>query len=219
MPAPPDGAESPLRAPLPRAFYARPAFVVAPELLGMTLLGETDDAMTGGIIVETEAYGGPEDRASHARAGPTRRTAPMFGPPGHAYVYLIYGMHWCLNVVTETDGAAGAVLIRAVLPTLGVDVMRARRGRPNERDERLGAGPARLAQALGVDGTQNGIDLTAGRGLWISDADPRGDAVAVVAGSRIGVESAGAEATERAWRFGIAGSPAVSRPFRAPRVR
>ncbi|MBA3796499.1 MAG: DNA-3-methyladenine glycosylase, partial [Chloroflexi bacterium] len=126
-------------APLPATFYARPSVELAPALLGLRLVRDTREGRSGGIIVETEAYGGPADRASHARAGLTRRTAPMFGPPGHAYVYLVYGLHSCLNVVAEIDGVAGAVLIRAVRPVDGLELMKARRGRPGDPDARLAA--------------------------------------------------------------------------------
>src|SRR6187402_1593335 len=120
-------AVEPGPAPLPREFFARPTVEVARDLLGTLLCRQTVDGLTVGRIVETEAYGGPEDLASHARAGRTRRTASMYGEVGHAYVYLVYGMHDCLNVVAHTEPAeAGAVLLRAIEPALGVDHMRSR---------------------------------------------------------------------------------------------
>jgi len=191
---------------------------LAPALLGLRLVRDTREGRSGGIIVETEAYGGPADRASHARAGLTRRTAPMFGPPGHAYVYLVYGLHSCLNVVAEIDGVAGAVLIRAVRPVDGLELMKARRGRPGDPDARLAAGPARLCQALGVDRTLDGHDLTRGAGLWLEDPASgereRSRAAGIEVGPRIGVTYAGEDWAERPWRFGLRGDASLSRPFR-----
>jgi len=199
-------------------FFARPAVDLAPALLGLHLMRETADGRSGGMIVETEAYGGPFDRASHARAGRTRRTAPMFGPPGHAYVYLIYGLHSCLNVVSEGEGVAGAVLIRALRPLLGRELIRGRRGRPRDADARLAAGPARLCQALAVDRTLDGHDLTCGESLWIEDPglDERERLLAagIDSGPRIGVAYAGEDWAERPWRFGLRGDPSLSQPFR-----
>jgi DNA-3-methyladenine glycosylase len=187
----------------------------------MLLWRETADGPVAGLIAEAEAYGGPDDRASHARAGLTRRTAPMFGPPGHAYVYLIYGMHHCLNVVSEQQGEGGAVLLRALEPVVGLDAMGLRRGRPADPLPRLTAGPARLCQALGVDLALDGHDLTLGDRLWIgrppAHVYERARSGGILAGSRVGVESAGELATQRAWRFGLAGSPSLSRPFRGRR--
>lgn len=170
--------------------------------------------------MEAEAYGGPEDLASHARAGRTRRTAPMFGRPGHAYVYRVYGLHWCLNVVSDRDGQAGAVLIRALAPGHGLGLVRSRRRRPADPEARLTAGPARVCQALAIDGALDGHDLTLGKGLWLADPDPlererlvEGN---VVAGPRVGVAYAGRGWAEKDWRFGIRGHPSLSRPFAAP---
>jgi DNA-3-methyladenine glycosylase len=135
----------------------------------------------------------------------------MFGPPGHAYVYLVYGVHHCLNVVCGPDGQAAAVLVRAVEPVTGIDRMRERRGPSGGPDARLGAGPARACQALDIDRRLDGIDLLADTRLWL--ATPTDDApVAIVAGPRIGVAYAG-EWAARPWRFGIAGHPSLSRPF------
>jgi DNA-3-methyladenine glycosylase len=213
----PAAAPSPAFVSLPRAFFARPSWVVAPDLLGMLLLRDDGEGVSGGLIVETEAYDGPEDRASHARAGRTRRTAVMFGPPGHAYVYLVYGLHHCLNVVTETDGEAGAVLLRALEPTIGLESIRSRRGRPDEPDDRLAAGPARLCEALAVDRRLDGADLTAPGRLWLASPPQRLDestrAGRIVSGPRVGVGYAGDGWAERAWRFGLAGNHSLSRPF------
>jgi DNA-3-methyladenine glycosylase len=208
-----------LDRPLPRAFYARPAPEVARDLLGR-LLVRREQALLVGQIVETEAYFGADDRASHARCGPTRRNRQMFGPPGHAYVYRVYGLHWCLNVVTGRDGEAEAVLIRAALPLEGIDEQRQRRNRPHDQVERVAAGPARLCEALGVDGALDGLDLTAGERLWIAAADtaaevPAGVAAsAVVAGPRVGVGYAGEPWATLPLRFGLQDHPALSRPFR-----
>ncbi len=209
-----------LGPPLPRAFYARQTQEVALALLGAYLVHDTPEGRQVGRIVETEAYVGLSDRASHASRGRTRRTDVMFGPPGYAYVYLVYGMHYCLNVVSERDGEAGAVLLRALVPMFGVEQMRARRGRFAEADVRLAAGPGRLCQALGVDLALDRVDLCTPGELWL--AKPSETELAqhrrpgIVTGSRVGVESAGEEAAARPWRFGIRGHPSLSRPFRSP---
>jgi len=141
----------------------------------------------------------------------------MFGPPGHAYVYMVYGLHSCLNVVAETDGVAGAVLIRAMRPLFGLDLMRARRGRPGDPDERLAAGPARVCQALAVDRTLDGHDLSLGEALWLEEpADRDGQVVPladVASGPRVGVAYAGEGWAERPWRFGVRHDPSLSRPM------
>lgn len=144
----------------------------------------------------------------------------MFGPPGHAYVYQVYGLHWCLNVVTGRDGEAEAVLIRAALPLDGIGEQRRRRNRPDDPVERLAAGPARLCEALGVDGSVDGHDLTSGERLWIAAADAAGEIQThwtdgtVVAGPRVGVGYAGEPWATVPLRFGIRDHPALSRPFR-----
>jgi DNA-3-methyladenine glycosylase len=196
--------------PLGRAFFDRATDEVARALLGAWVVCATPEGLSGGPIVETEAYGGPEDLASHARAGLTRRTTPMFGEVGHAYVYLVYGMHECLNVVAYSGAAAGAVLIRAIAPVMGVDEIRRRRGRPTDPTYRLCSGPAMVCQGLGVDRSFDGHDLTLGEGLWLARAaDESGFDIAT--GSRIGVDYAG-EWAARPWRFWIAGNRSVSRP-------
>jgi DNA-3-methyladenine glycosylase len=201
--------------PLSQSFFARNTVDVARDLLGIWLVSRVEEKTAVVRIVETEAYGGPEDLASHARAGLTPRTGPMFGPPGHAYVYLVYGMHECLNVVAESPGRAGAVLLRAGEPVLGAEVMRRRRGRPTDVEHRLAAGPARLCQALAVGRSLNDHDLTLGQRLWLTRPPGHTDhAVAdedVVAGPRVGVAYAG-EWASRPWRFSVRGSLAVSRP-------
>jgi DNA-3-methyladenine glycosylase len=166
--------------------------------------------LSAGPIVETEAYGGPFDLASHARAGRTKRTTPMFGETGHAYVYLVYGMHECLNVVGYRDDPAGAVLIRAIAPALGVDEIRQRRGRPTDPTDRLCSGPAMVCQGLAVDRSFDGWDLTAGDGLWLARAADGTPIPEVAIGPRIGVDYAG-DWTQRPWRFWIAGNRSVSK--------
>jgi DNA-3-methyladenine glycosylase len=184
---------------------------VARDLLGTIVCRQTADGLTRGRIVETEAYNGPEDLASHSRAGRTRRTAPMYGEVGHAYVYLVYGMHDCLNVVTynPADARAGAVLLRALEPIDGLDQMRLRRGRPNDADVRLASGPAKLTQALAVDRTLDAHDLTTGDELWLEAGEQVAESKVSV-GPRIGVDYAG-EWAGRPWRFWITGNGAVSR--------
>ena len=200
-----------LPPPLPRAFHARSAIDLAPALIGMLLLHEVGGVVMAGTIVETEAYLGPADRASHARAGQTRRTSPMFGPAGHAYVYRLYGMHWAFNVVAHTeDEEAGAVLVREVLPVAGIEEQRRRRGRPTDRAERLAAGPARLCQALGISGEDGGRDLAAGPPLWIAAGTATG---ALLQGPRVNVAYAGDPWAALPLRFGLAGSPSLSRGF------
>ncbi len=200
------GLEANLR-PLTRDFYARDTLEVARELLGVRLVRQTRDGLLAGVIVETEAYAGPQDLASHSRAGRTRRTAPMFGPVGHAYVYLVYGMHNCLNVVAYSGAESGAVLIRAIEPRLGLVLMRANRGRAVP-DARLAAGPALVCKALGVSRAENGLDLTAGFELWLAPREePAGE---IASGPRIGVDYAG-EWASRPWRFWLSGNASVSR--------
>jgi DNA-3-methyladenine glycosylase len=192
--------------PLARRFFARDAVVVARALVGCLLVHETPHGRLVGRIVETEAYRGPDDPASHAYRR-TARSAIMYGPPGVAYVYFTYGMHWCLNVVTGSPGVPGAVLLRAVEPVEGAERMRRLRGvGPEVPAARLAAGPARLTQAFGVGPRHNGTDLTAPP-LYLAAGGPRRGTV--VAGPRVGIRAA----RDRWWRFGLAGSPALSRPF------
>src|SRR5687768_3663012 len=199
--------------PLERPYFNRPTDQVARDLLGVWVVHSAPEGLSGGRIVETEAYGGPDDLASHARAGRTRRTAPMYGPVGHAYVYLIYGMHECLNVVAYHGSAAGAVLLRALEPVIGVDLMRLRRRREGDADFKLCAGPARLCQAMAVDRALDAHDLTSGAQLWISEGTQGSESLGrITEGTRIGVDYAGADWSARPLRFWLAGNPSVSRP-------
>jgi DNA-3-methyladenine glycosylase len=189
---------------LRREFYDRDPAVVARELLGKLLLRETSAGLCGGRIVETEAYLSARDPACHASRGQTRRNAAMFGPPGHAYVYMIHS-RWCLNAVTEPAGTPSAVLIRAIEPLIGNDLMRQRRGTEMIRD--LTRGPARLCQALAIDRTYDGWDLTAGRELWIGeDLQAPELELRIAKSGRIGISSA----QRRLLRFFVAGNPFVS---------
>jgi DNA-3-methyladenine glycosylase len=184
---------------LTRAFFDRSVHAVAPELIGATLLVDG----VGGTIVEVEAYD-HEDPASHGFGGRTARNASMFGPPGHAYVYRSYGLHWCLNLVCEAPGVANAVLIRALEPTAGVPIMRRRRKMQDLR--LLCTGPGRLCQALGVTRAHDGLALDARPFRLLART---GDA-RVAVGRRIGIS----KAVEKPWRYGLAGSPFLSRAFR-----
>ncbi|MBI1852822.1 MAG: DNA-3-methyladenine glycosylase [Planctomycetes bacterium] len=192
---------------LAREFYRRDAVRLARALLGKIVVHETREGVVAGRIVETEAYRGPADRAAHSYGGRrTARNEVMYGPPGHAYVYFIYGMHWCLNVVAAETDVPEAVLLRALEPIEGIDVMRARRGVAT-RDEHLLRGPGNLCRALGVTREQNGHDFAASP-LFIADASPI-PASQIARTPRIGVDYAGADAA-RPWRFIIGASPSVS---------
>ena len=194
---------------LPRAFYARPTLDVVPDLIGKVLVHETRAGVTAGAIVEIEAYIGESDPACHAAPGPTVRNAPLYGPPGIAYVYLNYGIHYLVNAVTEPEGSPAAVLIRALEPVEGEALMRRRRARGSRAGAPLATddlcrGPGNLTRAMGISLADNRRDLTAGR-LRIED---RGLPSRVIAWSRrIGI-SVGAEAE---WRVFAADSTAVTR--------
>jgi DNA-3-methyladenine glycosylase len=176
---------------------------VAPDLIGVTFLCGS----VGGTIVEVEAYD-HEDPAAHGHTGRTPRNAAMFGPPGRAYVYRSYGIHWCVNFVCEEEGSASAVLIRALEPTVGLDTMRERRGVHDVRA--LCSGPGKLCQALGIGREHDGRPL---------DRVPfklteRDEAPAIVRGERVGIS----KAVEKPWRYGLADSPYLSRRFRPPKT-
>jgi DNA-3-methyladenine glycosylase len=189
--------------PLSRAWFARPSTAVAPDLLGRHLVRRLPDGTECRVrLVETEAYD-MGDPASHSYRGPTRRTDVMFGPAGHLYVYLIYGMHHCLNVVTGANGHGAAVLLRAAEPLEGIAAMSANRGVADTR--LICRGPARLAQALGVDRSFNGIDLLRSDVLWLEQGAAVETANVAVT-RRIGISVA----IERPWRYIEAGSPWAS---------
>jgi len=198
---------------LPRAFYARPTLIVTPDLLGKVLVHRTPAGVTSGVIVEVEAYVGESDPACHAAPGPTRRNAPMYGPPGHAYVYLNYGVHPLVNVVTEPAKSPAAVLIRALEPLDGIPLMRRRRmrsrtarhGKRKTRiaDHALCKGPGNVTHALGITLKDTSIDLL-GDTLFIEDRGYRIEDI--VWSPRIGI-SVG---TERHWRCYAQGNVCVS---------
>jgi DNA-3-methyladenine glycosylase len=196
---------------LPAGFYARPTLVVAEELIGKVLVHEVRGRRVSGVIVEAEAYIGEDDPACHAAPGPTKRNAPLYGPPGRAYVYFNYGMHYLVNVVTEGEGSPAAVLIRALEPRDGQNLMRRRRARPSGRPASsllaadLCRGPGNLTAALGITLAHNRLDLTSSR-LTIEDAGLRPQRLAWSprVGIRVGVD--------RPWRCYWAGHPSVSGP-------
>ncbi len=191
---------------LTRSFYERDAITVAKELLGKLLIHNSKKGRTSGIIVETEAYMGIEDRASHSYGGrKTKRTLTLYGKPGSAYVYLVYGIHCLLNVVTGPEGVPMAVLIRALEPREGIELMRARRGIQDVR--KLCKGPGSITKALGIGMELNGIDMT-GNILFIENIGYIPDEI--VQTTRIGVEYAGKDAL-KPWRFYIKGNKFVSR--------
>jgi DNA-3-methyladenine glycosylase len=186
---------------LRKSFFSRSVLEVAPELIGATLLCKG----VGGVIVELEAYR-QTDPAAHSFNGRTERNAVMFGPPGYAYVYRSYGIHWCLNFVCEPEGSASAVLIRALAPTQGLSAMRRRRGVAEER--LLCSGPGRLCEALGITDAHYGLAL---------DQPPfeifaRKEGVDIAVGPRIGLT----KAVDQPWRFGLKGSRFLSKPFKPP---
>ena len=189
---------------LPREFYARPTLTVAEELIGKVLVHRTASGTASGMIVETEAYIGEDDPACHAACGPTPRNAPLYGPPGFAYVYLNYGIHYLVNVVTEEEGHPAAVLIRALEPIDNVRLMTRRRAGGGGLDRhRLCRGPGNLTRALGITLAENRLDLTGSR-LRIED---RGLVAGPVSwGPRIGIRVA----VKRPWRCSVVGNSSVS---------
>lgn len=199
---------------IPASFYDRDPVLVARELLGMTLVGREG---TAGVIVETEAYH-QDEAACHAFRGRTPRTDALFGPPGTAYIYFTYGMHWCFNAVCEAGDIGAAVLIRALVPARGIEQMHQRRAAASSkkmRDRDLCSGPAKLVQALNLLPQDNGCDLTATARVpaIVDDAGVRDttrvDVSKIVAGPRVGISNA----RDLPWRFGVAGSNFISRPF------
>ena len=192
-----------VEAKLPRDFYARPVLVVARECVGKVLVRRTPDGVTAGRIVECEAYRGPQDKAAHSARGRTKRTEAMFGPPGYAYVFLLYGTSWAFNIVTSVEGEPHAVLIRALEPVVGIDTMVERRKRMQAGRE-LTNGPGKLCQALAITGADYGRDLC-GDELFLQ-AGPR---KRLGRSARINVDYAGSWAL-RPWRFFECGNPYVS---------
>src|SRR5688572_32624693 len=198
---------------LTRDFYARPTLEVARDLLGKLLVHRTADGVAAGMIVETEAYIGEDDPACHAAPGPTQRNAPLYGPPGMAYVYLNYGIHYLVNAVTEAEGHPAAVLIRALHPVDGLALMRKRRAPDGHHidDDDLCRGPGNLTRALGITLTDNLLDLTLRPGsgqassrLYIEDRGMRVGEIA--SGPRIGITVG----VDKPWRFWVAGNRSVS---------
>jgi DNA-3-methyladenine glycosylase len=193
-------------SPLPLDFYARPVLRVARDCIGKHLVHDTTEGLVVGRIVEAEAYRGPEDRAAHSFGGRrTARTEVMFGPPGIAYVFFVYGLHFHINLVTTALGMPHAVLLRAVEPVVGAELMAARRGISASRRE-LTNGPGKLCQAFAIDRSANGADLTRPP-LFLSD----GPSCRVARTTRVGIDYAGAWAA-RPWRFYDPSSPYVSPP-------
>jgi DNA-3-methyladenine glycosylase len=205
---------------LAREFFDRPATSVAPDLLGCVLAHDSPDGLVTAVIVETEAYAGRADPASHAFRGETARNAVMFGPPGHAYVYFSYGTHFCVNLVCQPAGEASAVLLRAGRVAEGAELAARRRARTRTPAEReLARGPGRLCQALGITDGLNGADVcSAASPLRVlpGTAPWPAPAAAISTGPRVGIS----RAAERPWRFWITGEPSVSvyRPYLARRA-
>jgi DNA-3-methyladenine glycosylase len=195
-------------APLPRDFYCRESVLVAEALVGKWLVRRLDGVELIGRIVETEAYDA-EDPASHCFRGPTPRNRAMFGTPGHAYIYLSHGLHHCLNVTARDTLAGGGVLLRAVEPLVGIEIMRSRRGREKITD--LASGPGKLGQALAIEPALYGTDMTTAGPLFICDGG--GTSVTVLATPRIGIS----RAADRLWRFIDAQSRFVAGPRRLGR--
>ena len=191
--------------PISRAWFDRPAAALAPDLLGCRLVHVASEGAVGGRIVETEAYSGPEDLAAHSARGRTSRNEVMFGPPGVLYVYLIYGLHHCVNAVAGPGTKPEAVLIRALALDEGVDLARRRRG-PAAPPHRLASGPGNVGRALGIDRSHNGLDLLSGP-VRIFPGTPPAE---IRSGPRIGVDYA-ADWAARSMRFWIADDPHVSR--------
>jgi len=198
-----------------RELLSAPAWEVAPLLLGCVLRCDRDEASVAVVVTEVEAYDGETDPASHAYRSVTRRNAVMFGPAGHLYIYRSYGLHWCANIVTDADGKASAVLVRAGRLVEGADRARLRRG-ARVKDLDLTRGPGRLCQALGLAGGDNGADLLAGGAVTLVEGTPVPTS-GIASGPRVGV-SAGHLTP---WRFWVAGDPTVSAyklSARAPRT-
>jgi DNA-3-methyladenine glycosylase len=197
---------------LERAFFARPTLTVARTLLGQRLVREIEGQRLSGLIVETEAYIGPTDTASHASKGRTARTEVMFGPAGYTYVYFIYGMYYMFNLTTEELDFPAAVLVRALQPEEGVGLMQARRqkpGRPPLKITALLNGPGKLCQALDIDRRLDRWDVTLGQALWLEPGEVVAEAE-VATGPRLGIDYAAPEDRLALWRFWLKGNRFVS---------
>lgn len=199
-----------MSAKLPRSFYGRKDVVqISRELIGKVLCTYFDGNLTAGLIVETEAYNGRTDRACHAYPDVrTARTETIYGPPGHAYVYLCYGIHHLFNIVTNEEGLADAILIRGIKPLDGIDKMTQRRGR-EKADPVLTNGPGKLSQALGITTDENEVDLLGNR-IWVEDRGIMVSESKIAASPRIGVDYAGEDA-KLPWRFTLRGSKWISK--------
>ena len=192
-----------MNSPLPRQFYKRDTVDVAKDLLGKLLIRKIDDAVLAGKIVETEAYRAHDDPASHAFRGKTERNSAMFGEPGHAYVYFTYGNHFCLNVTARNHLPAGAILIRAVEPMDGIEIML--RNRQVSELTNIASGPGKLTKAMSITREQNGKDLCSYGELYLANSDSTDCKIGI--SSRIGI----VRATDKLWRFFIEGNPHLSR--------
>ncbi|MBI2183424.1 MAG: DNA-3-methyladenine glycosylase [Thaumarchaeota archaeon] len=190
--------------PLPIEFYARDTVTVAQEVLGKLLVRELNGVLLEGLIVESEAYRGSDDPASHAYRGITNRNKVMFGRAGVAYVYFTYGNHYCLNFTTEREKIAGAVLIRALQPLVGIDVMKRNRGTDDVHN--LTSGPGKLTKAFSIARSENGLDLTTGKQLFVIESD-RQNRFQIASSRRIGIR----EGSDKPWRFYIVDNVFVSR--------
>src|SRR5512133_3300801 len=187
-------------SPLPASFYSQPVIETSRALLGTRLVRQIEGRrVAAGYIIETEAYAGESDLACHARAGRTARTEVMYGPPGRAYIYFIYGMHWMLNVVAEPAGEPSAVLIRAILPSEGRGFIAARRQKARPRD--WTNGPARLCQALAIDAKLNGADLTDPAGELIIETGQPVPESSIISGPRVGIDNVPEPWRSQPWRF------------------
>ncbi|MBV8455355.1 MAG: DNA-3-methyladenine glycosylase [Acetobacteraceae bacterium] len=192
-----------------REFYAQPVLEVARQCIGKVLVSRTAEGEAAGRVVEAEAYRGPQDLAAHSAHGRTKRTSAMFGPPGHAYIYLLYGISWALNLVAASEGQPHAVLIRALEPVRGFELMAQRRAKPASSRE-LTNGPGKLTQALGITGVLYGADLCDDR-LFLEE--PQNPAGRIGRSRRINVDYAGAWAN-KLWRFYERGNRFISAPPR-----
>ncbi len=194
----PMAESNPLLSRLPREFFARPTLEVARSLLGQRLVRLRNGKRLAGLISETEAYISEADQACHARFGRTPRSEVLYYPPGYAYVYLNYGRYWLLNFVTEAEDFPAAILIRAVIPVEGIDVMRALRGRP---DEILTNGPGKLTQAFDIDGSFNKMDICAPDAPLFVEAEPPVPEEQVIQGPRFGIDNVPEPWRSKPWRF------------------